>query len=509
MSRRALSLLAAVACLAAGTPLLAAAETATKPCAAKDPGGAWPTYGRDASNSRTQTGETSLAPSPAAPLVKAWVFTTTDGAIENTPVVAHGCAYVTTTGGGVYALDMTTGKQVWQRTLPAAATTQGGAIPGSAAVVGDQVLVLVSQAGAPYAASLDARTGALQWRSAPVSTQNGVYTNASAAVHDGVLVFGYSPPEGDDNGQGGVALLDTATGAVLANVPTVSAADQAQGFAGGGIWSTAAFDHDGNAYVGAGNPFSKTKQDPHTDAILKIDVDRGRSTFGQVVGFYDGNVDQYDGSLQQLSQTPVCAASDGGLPTTFDDPACGQLDLDFGASPNLFPGADGGLDVGDLQKSGEYHVAHAADMTADWHALVGGTCQACNAASTAYDGSTVYAIGTPGGVLSALDAKTGALRWAEPVADGVHFQALSVANGVVYTVDGDGFLDAWSAATGQPLAKQPVSAGSGAPVGGLGSNGIAIADHTVLVAASSPDGAGAGTGAPTTPTGYLVAYRAG
>jgi outer membrane protein assembly factor BamB len=325
-------------------------------------------------------------------------------------------------------------------------------------------------------------------------------------VHNDVLVFGYSPPEGEDGGQGGVALLDVRSGAILANVPTVSPSDQAQGDAGGGIWSTAAFDNDGYAYVGAGNPFSKTQQAKTTDAILKIDVSPGRATFGQIVAAHQGEVDQYSDTLQQLSQSPACAASDTGMTWPLDDPACGQLDLDFGASPNLFPDGRGGLVVGDLQKSGLYHAVNTADMTAAWQTLVGASCAACNAASTAYDGHAVYVIGTPGAVLWALDPTNGSERWATPVADGAHYQALSTAEGVVYTVDGNGFLDAWAASDGTPLLKEPMAADAGAPVGGLTSTGVAIADGTVLATGADPTAQAAGD--LTLPMhGYLIGYR--
>jgi hypothetical protein len=94
--------------------------------------------------------------------------------------------------------------------------------------------------------------------------------------------------------------------------------------------------------LGAGNPNSKTKQYKTTDAILKIDLNPARSTFGQIVASYEGNVDQYTTALQQLSQSPACAASDNpAVPYPLDDPACGQLDLDFGASANLFRTGNG------------------------------------------------------------------------------------------------------------------------------------------------------------------------
>lgn len=494
---RALSLLV-ISTLAAPCAIALAAGHDQQPCSATDAGGAWPSYGRDQANSRTQSDETTLDATRAATLAPAWTFTT-NGTLQSTPVVSGGCVYLTTSIGDVDAIDAATGKQVWSTNLHVAtAPSLGGEAPGAPVVSHGRVLVLASDDSKPFAMALDAHTGVPLWKSKPVTTQPGGYTNASAAVTGDVLVFGYSPPEGADTGQGGVALLDVETGRILADVPTVPLADQQKGYAGGGIWSTPAFDNNGYAYIGAGNPMSKTKEHPHTNAILKIDVDEDRATFGQVVASYKGNVDQYDSSLAALSQTPVCAASDTGMTWPLDDPACGQLDLDFGASPNVMSDGHGGLLVGDLQKSGDYHVAHAADMSPAWHTIVGASCAVCNAASTAYDGSTVYVVGTPGGVLWALDAQTGAQKWAAPVADGVHYEPVSVADGVVYTVDSNGFLDAWSATDGSVVVKRPMAADVQAATGGLTSTGVAIADHTVFAATSDQ----------SQPNGYLIAYRA-
>ena len=499
MTRRTSFYLAAILVAATTTavPVLAAERSVAAPCSARDAGGSWPSYGHDPTNTRTQSATTTLTPAPGTGLAKKWSFPTR-GNVQSTPVVSGGCVYVTTDAGEIYALDAATGGKVWEH--PLAAVTPGaigGVIPGSPAVVGNQLILLVSQDSAPYALSLDARTGAVKWQSKPVTTQPGAYTNASAAVHDGILVFGYSPPEGEDGGQGGVALLDAEDGKILKDVPTIPLADQGT-YSGGGIWSTAAFDNTGYAYVGAGNPYSKTRAHPHTDAILKIDVDEDRSTFGRIVGYAPGEVDQYSSALQQLQTTPVCAASaTNGLTWPLDDPLCGQLDLDFGAAPNLIPNGHGGLLVGDLQKSGEYHAADAATMKPTWATVVGGSCAVCNAASTAYDGTAIYAVGTPGSAMWSLNPTTGAANWVAPVADGVHYQSVSVANGVVYTSDGNGFLDEFSAATGQPIAKQAVDADTGDTVGGLSSSGIAIADDELFVGLAN---AGAGT------AGYVVAY---
>jgi polyvinyl alcohol dehydrogenase (cytochrome) len=500
---RHLPLAAALALLLLGP----AGASAAAPCTASStPGGDWPSYGHDAANTRTQGAETTLSAARVPALKAAWVFSTaaagdSAGTFNSTPVVADGCVFAGSGSGVVYALDQQTGAVRWHTQLDVSAPGLGGAIVGAPAVAGGLVYVLASQTGGPYAVALDEHSGSIVWRSAPVATVAGDYTNASAAVSNGLLFYGFSPPEGDSTGQGGWALIDAASGSILKVTTTIPPADQLKGYGGGGIWSTPAFDRRGGyAYVGAGNPDSKVLEHPYTNSILKIDIDRSRPTFGQVVAHYKGNPDQYTNTLQTLSQTPVCAASDSvGAPYPVDDPACGQLDLDFGAAPNLFADARGRALVGDLQKSGVYHAADAGAMTADWSTLVGATCQACNAASAAYDGHAIYGAASPGGIEYALDPTTGAALWQAPLADGTHYQGTSVADGVVYTIDGNGMLDAFDAASGQTLLRHPMSADTGGPTGGLTSGGVAIADHTIFVASAQAPGDGQ--------PGYVIAYR--
>ena len=490
----------------AGLALVAPAGAAAACKSSSTPGGDWRSYGRDAANSRTQHAETTLSPTVAPGLKASWVFSTASqgdasGAINGTPIVADGCVFVGSGGGVVYALDQATGAVQWKRSLDAPQPGLGGAIVGAPAVANRKVYVLVDQTGGPYAVALDEGSGAVVWRSAPVTTYPGSYANAASALYKGLLFMGFSAPEGDSAGQGGWGLIDTSTGAIRKITTTIPPADQAQGFAGGGVWSTPAFDtRNGYAYVGAGNPFSKTQEHPYTNSILKIDVNSSRSTFGQVVAHYKGNPDQYTNTLETLSQTPICRATDdSGLPFPLDDPACGQLDLDFGASPNLFTDATGAPLVGDLQKSGVFHAARADTMAARWSTLVGLSCAVCNAASSAYDGAAIYGAASPGSTEYALNPATGAALWEAAIGDGTHYQSTSVAAGVVYTIDGNGFLDGWNAATGVPLLHHQLATDTGTTMSGLTSSGVAIADHTVFVTAGGSSGTGT--------AGYVVAYR--
>jgi polyvinyl alcohol dehydrogenase (cytochrome) len=477
-------------------------------------GGDWPSYGHDLANTRTQADEHGLGPSVAGKLTQAWSFSTSstnDGTSFNTtPVVSRGCVYIGSSGGVVYALDAQTGHVVWQKKLDAPNPGSGGVIVGAAAVDGNKIIFLVDEFTAPYAIALDRSTGAVVWKSPPfappltsTAAQAGSYTNASPIVAGAFVVAGYSPPEGDASATGGFSLINAATGAIVKTTPTIPPADQAKGYAGGGLWSTPAYDPATRyLYFGAGNPGSKDKQHPNTDAILKIDLDRSRPTFGEIVASYQGNVDQYASALQTLSQTPACQVSaDPSVPDPLDDPVCGQLDLDFGASANLFRTSAGTELVGDLQKSGVYHVADAATMKPAWTALVGASCQACNAASTAVDGNAIEGVGTPGGTMFSLARDSGSTNWVSPVGDGVHYQSVSVADGVAWTVDGASNLDGFDATTGRPLVRRPMSVDAGSAVTDATSSGVSIAEHELFAAAG-------GLSYESAP-GYVIAYRAG
>jgi polyvinyl alcohol dehydrogenase (cytochrome) len=502
--------------LAVGVALTAtcfvSSAAASAPCmTAPSGGGDWASYGHDAANTRTQPAETGLGPSAVAGLTPKWAFSTSSAGDETgfntTPVVYDGCVFIGSFSGIAYALDANTGHVVWQRKLEAPNPGSGGVIVGAAAIHGRAVVYLVDEFAAPYAIALDRSSGAVIWKSAPFApplsssvAQAGSYTNASPILANGFLVAGYSAPEGDPTASGGFSLINASTGKIVKTTPTIPPAAQAEGYAGGGLWSTPAYDPSTKyVYWGAGNPSSKTKQYKTTDAILKIDLDPARATFGQIVASYEGNVDQYTTTLEQLSHSPACAASDNpAVPYPLDDPACGQLDLDFGASANLFTTSNGTHVVGELQKSGVYHVANATTMTPVWTALLGASCAPCNAASTAFDGSSVEGVATPGGTMFSLNRGTGATNWLSPVADGTHYQSVSAADGVVWTVDGNSNLDGFDAATGRPLVHRPLSVDAGAPVTNATSAGVAIAEHRLFVAAG-------GLSYETAP-GYVLAY---
>ena len=511
------ALLAGTAAIGARTHAASGATLVPPGCATTRPGGGdWPSYGGDLADSRFQAGEDTIGTANAGTLAPAWVLPVSAagaaGQVNSTPTVADGCLFVGTSAGDVLAVNADTGKPVWRVNLPVTTAGNGGTIVGATVVSAGRVFALVDEqadgsGSGPYAVALDEATGRTLWKSAPMETYTGSYTNASPAVlpltrrlgaTSSVLFAGWSPPEGDSLGQGGFVLIDTATGRTITKTYTIPPADQAQGYAGGGIWSAPAYDPaTGFAYIGASNPYSKTKEHKYTNALLKIDLNPG-ATFGQIVGSYKGNVDQYNDTLQTASELPACEASDSVAIWACDDPVCGQLDLDFGAAPNLFRDRSGRLLIGGLQKAGVFHAADAATMAPAWHTIVGGPCLLCNAAGTAAGPDGVYGVATPGGVAFGLDDTTGSSQWTTPVGGVVHYESTSTANGVVYTFDTEGFLDGFDAVSGATLLRRPMAADAGEPLLSLNSAGIAIARHTVFVAATAEAGSG---------NAYVIAYR--
>ena len=100
-----------------------------------------------------------------------------------------------------------------------------------------------------------------------------------------------------------------------------------------------------------------------------------------------------------------------------------------------------------------------------------------------------------------LDRSSGATNWLSPVGDGTHYQSVSTADGVGWTVDGDANLDGFAASNGLPLFRRPLSVDAGAPVTNATSSGVAIAENRLFVAA----GGASYVSAP----GYVIAYAVG
>jgi polyvinyl alcohol dehydrogenase (cytochrome) len=493
MKRSVFAATAVLSLLASGLSAQAASGSNPRGCAAPAAGGEWRSYNHDLANSRNQPAEKTITPANASTLAPAWVFSGGSGTFDATPVIADGCLYAASSSGVVFSLNAQTGEVVWK-------TKINDPVQSSPTVVGGRVFVSVTKSSQPYEIALDQATGEPIWRT-QLDKQFGSDTFSSPAAFNGMLLVGVSGagaeagtticpgPAASQFGCGGGAqsrlrfrgvyvLLNQRTGRILHRDHVISDADFKQGFAGGGVWSTAAVDTvRQRAYIGTGNPFN-AHEHPHTNALLAIDVDPRHRAFGHIVAAYHGTNDLY---VPQGTYKPVCGVY-------VDVFTCDPPDFDFGASPQLFTDAKGRRMVGDLQKAGVYHAALRDSMEPGWQTIVGGPFgQFGGEATASWDGHSLFAAGNAPGLMVALAPTDGARSWVQPIADGIHFSSVTTAGGVTYVTDTRGIFDAWDSATGTPLLLRSLGQDTGqTPYQQFsGGESIAVARHTVYVPAGS------------------------
>lgn len=304
--------------------------------------------------------------------------------------------------------------------------------------------------------------------------------------------------------QGSIVVLDAATGQVLRKIwtihppgtcayqPCVPEGENDE-YAGATVWATPAIDTaEKLAYVPTGNPFQPEYEHEQANAVLKIDIDRrNRRSFGKILAAGKGTREEYlPGADKPCVDTPTVLYG------------CVELDLDFGASPNLMTGPDGRKLIGAGQKSGIYHLFDAETMQPVWRSLVGPPSLIGGiVGSTAWDGKAIYGPVTIPPRLWSLDM-AGGLRWETQLhSQNSHYgPPVAVANGVVYTVDQAGNLDALDAETGAILLQRNMAEESetgGESVESQG--GTSVARNTIYAAVGTTGLA----------TGFIIAYRPG
>lgn len=541
----------ALASLAGTAPSVAAVS-----CAADEhPGGEWPMMGYDLGHSRHQAAERTIGPLEAARLQPAWTFSVNEATgefpseVTGYPIVSHGCVYFGSNAGQrspgwVFAVEADGGQLVWKKKL-------SNGVYSTAAVADGMVFFFVSRVSSPYVIALDQFTGEEIWRTT-VDTQSGSDAVSSPIVYDGMVWVGVSgtAAEGDESTRfdfrGSSVLLDASRsctdtltevalgadevmplettcandgggtgGSLLAHTFAIPDEDweEGEGDAGGAIWSTISIDPASRyGYVGTGNPFNYEEEHAHTNAAIKIDLDRARETFGRIVASYKGDVEEY---FPEVADNLSCDEDDavGFFLAGFE---CGRLDLDFGASPNIIQTRAGRTLVGIGQKSGVYHVFDPTvidennQMQPVWKQVMGVPSLVGGIVGTpAYDGTAIYSPHTLVGYIAALDRDTGAHRWITPTADGIHWgNPVTSANGVIYTVDLKGFLDAYQAGTGAPLLHRPIPLGADMGVGDtpFSWGGVTVARNTVY-ASVGVGMTSAGEDFPAMPDGHVIAFR--
>jgi outer membrane protein assembly factor BamB len=460
------------------------AAAATVPgCGGAASGGDWPSYGGTIDNHRGQTAETTITKQNVNTLDLAWKLPMRDGGtINSTPVVADGCVFTASNLGTVVAANADTGQVVWERTLAGAGgiSLAGSGIVGAPAVADGLVYIGMTATEAALVVALDEVTGAIVWQRA-IDTDAGVGIDSSPVPFNGMVFQGFHGDESSNHSNPGWAILDGASGEVLAKGHTIPPADYASGDRGGSIVDTPAIDAErGFVYAGTGNP-SSPNQNPRTNALLKIDARPDSPTFGEVLASQRGTSDSYP-SPEDID-TPICQNE---LQWPVGRITCAQFDFNFLSSPNIYTDSSGRDVMVEMQKSGVVLAVDRATMKPLWRATIGAPCLACNLGSSAVDDDGIY-FPTSGGNLYSLDRDTGAIQWVTPLTGVTKFNAVSVANGIVFNLNDLGLLQVFDAANGVPLLTRMMDTTQ--PTYDAGnSSGISIARGTVF--ATSQNGSG-------------------
>jgi alcohol dehydrogenase (cytochrome c) len=212
------------------------------------------------------------------------------GIFESTPIVVGGLMYVTEPPTTVTALDVRTGRPVWEWTakLPRRLLTIG-LFPTNrgVAVLGDTVYVATIDA---HLVALNAKTGAMKWDSLIGNNAEGVAITQAPLAINGKIVVGMGG--GEAGLRGFIDAYDAKTGKRLWRLYTVPKAgepgvetweSESWKYGGATTWNTGSYDPETNTiFWGTGNPAPDWNGDArkgdnlYSCTLLAINADTGK-----------------------------------------------------------------------------------------------------------------------------------------------------------------------------------------------------------------------------------------
>lgn len=432
------------------------------------PGSDWTMYLHDMQRTGASS-ETILSPANVGALEKVWAFKT-GAAIAAQPIIVDQTVYIGSWDGYEYALDALTGAVKWKTFLGKTVGRSDcnpikAGISSSATVQNGVVYV---GGGADYWYALSAKTGAILWKvyTGATGITGGHYNWASPLIYNGYAYIGISSMGDCPLVRGELLKVSLTTHQVVVYY-TVPATD-----IGGGIWPSPSVDPKTNTIYIAGCTESKHNQ-LLAQAVYSLDA----TTL----------------ALKQAWKLPLDEAVE---------------DSDFDTSPTLFTDGKGDQLVVSINKNGKLYVFKTNNIDAGpidrVSVAMPGNCPLCeesSVSSTAFGQGTLFMAGADanikgvnyrgsvsawnpttrkllwqrgepgpifaaltydngmifdgaGGVVEALDAKTGARLWSYQTPADTIFSPASVSHGMIFTGDTDGYVYAF----GLPVAPPPAPA---------------------------------------------------
>ena len=470
----------------------------------------------DLSNTRAVGGK--IDSSNIATLTEAWSMPlggqSTFGVFSSNPIVTGDTVYLQDINSNVFAVDRTTGKKKWTRTLDDATTGPNGVAIGGGLVVAPTATGVVA---------LDAATGEIKWQK-KLTAQSSEGVDMAPLIWNDTVIISSVPGASLANFYGGggmgiVYALDLATGKQKwsFNTTTDNLWGNPEVNTGGGLWATPSVDDEGNIYLGVANPgpWAGTKEYPngtsrpgdnlYTNSLVVLDGRTGKlkwywqaikhdlrdwdlhlspiladfdiggtSTPVVVVGGKMGTVYVVDRTTHKLiwqtdvgKHTPEAGAKDGK--GTANDPGPGK-NAPFTTFPTtVYPGWLGGVETNMAVSEGVIYVP------------VNNLCSIYTAQANFTEGSGLCDFKTAGGELVALDGATGKVVWGKDVGN-MNYGGATVVNDTVVTITFEGKIQAFNKADGTAVwTKQMPAFANATP---------AIADDMIVAGAGFAAGEG-------------------
>jgi len=466
--------------------------------AGKEPGN-WLTYGGNYAGHRYSTLD-QLTPANVKNLKPAWVYQAKDpGKWECTPIVVDGVLYITERPNVITALDGHTGRPIWNYRRKMAEDVAGccGPVNRGLAILGDAVYLCTFDC---HFVCVDVNTGKERFDITVADYKTGhSMTLAPLAVKDKIIV-GISG--GEFGVRGFLDAYDAKTGERAWRFWTVPAPGEPGSETwgksdlwkngGGTMWVTGTFDPQLNLlYWGTGNPGSDYNGDNrpgdnlYTCSVVAIDADTGKMRWhfqytphdthdwdaNQVPVLIDSDV---DGNARKLlvqanrnafyyvldrvtggfiagrefaKQTWAKGLDAKGRPTTLP-----------GSEPSIegslvYPGLEGAVNwpaPAYSPRTGLFYV-HAQD---DYAQIFYKLKIDYDPGKMFESGGTRNLLGAePYGVVKAIDATTGKIRWEFKEQGSSNTAILATSTGLLFTGTRDGWFYALSDDKGEPLWK--------------------------------------------------------
>jgi len=254
-----------------------------------DQPGNWLTYSGNYNGARHST-LSQITPDNVAVLKPAWVYQSREaGKWECTPLVVDGVMYITERPNIVTALDARTGRPLWNYRRPMPTDVPGccGPVNRGLAILGDALYLDTFDC---HVVCLDAATGKERWSITTADYHAGYSMTAAPLALKGKIIAGISG--GEYGARGFLDAYDAKTGARLWRLWTVPAPGQpghetwgqAEWQKGGSTtWVTGSYDAELNTlYWGTGNPAPDYNDDSrpgdnlYSNCVLAIDPDTGK-----------------------------------------------------------------------------------------------------------------------------------------------------------------------------------------------------------------------------------------